>query len=497
LRASLITRGLACAVPLALLLYDLWLHQPFYVDDAFISLRYADRFLHGHGLTWNDGEAVEGYSNFLWVLLVSALGFFGTDLVLATKILGLACTLGAFATIAHYARALPAYITFLGLSVFSTSASVAIWSMSGMETPLVMLLLAWAVIMLLPLLSAYDGKRTVRVGILLGLLCWARPEGAMFTICFAAGLLLFSRVGFAARLKMLVILCAIPLGFFCAQLAFRLYYYHEWTANSALAKLSFSRYHTYAGLDYARDALISFLPVIAYILLNLRLARDTWRPNGLLLLIIAVLTTAIIFTGGDIFSNGYRFFVPLVPLIALLFMHGARAGFAAAGWLKESVLLCVVGISQLALQLYYPPHLDTGIHGLTQAWVEMGKALEKRFGPYQPLVATPAAGAIPYYSKLPSIDAFGLNDAYLTGHRFDEKMHFGSKMIGHELFDPDYIKMRRPDILMFDTPGLPTFCEQTDCHDLLNDYRVEELAMPQFKARIWVRKDSTRLGATN
>ena len=44
---------------------------PFFSDDAFVSLRYAERLLHGDGLTWTDGERVEGYSNLLWVLACS------------------------------------------------------------------------------------------------------------------------------------------------------------------------------------------------------------------------------------------------------------------------------------------------------------------------------------------------------------------------------------------------------------------------------------------
>src|SRR5690606_2465390 len=43
-------------------------YLPFMADDAFISLRYSERFLQGKGLTWNDGERVEGYSNITWVL---------------------------------------------------------------------------------------------------------------------------------------------------------------------------------------------------------------------------------------------------------------------------------------------------------------------------------------------------------------------------------------------------------------------------------------------
>lgn len=50
-----------------------WRYLPIFDDDAFISLRYADRLLNGHGLTWTDGQRVEGYSNILWILLIAAI----------------------------------------------------------------------------------------------------------------------------------------------------------------------------------------------------------------------------------------------------------------------------------------------------------------------------------------------------------------------------------------------------------------------------------------
>ena len=45
----------------------------FLTDDAFISFRYARNLLDGHGLVFNPGEYVEGYSNFLWILELTAL----------------------------------------------------------------------------------------------------------------------------------------------------------------------------------------------------------------------------------------------------------------------------------------------------------------------------------------------------------------------------------------------------------------------------------------
>jgi len=49
-------------------------------DDAFISLRYAQRLLDGQGLSWTEGPPVEGYSNLLWVLACALLAALGVDL---------------------------------------------------------------------------------------------------------------------------------------------------------------------------------------------------------------------------------------------------------------------------------------------------------------------------------------------------------------------------------------------------------------------------------
>src|SRR5579862_7427285 len=64
-------------------------YYPFFSDDALISLRYSQRLLAGHGLTWTDGTPVEGYTNLLWVLGVALFGGLGLDLVTAARILGL------------------------------------------------------------------------------------------------------------------------------------------------------------------------------------------------------------------------------------------------------------------------------------------------------------------------------------------------------------------------------------------------------------------------
>src|SRR5207245_1217429 len=56
--------------------------------DAWISFRYARNLLAGHGLVFNPGDAVEGYSNLLWVLLSATGMAAGLDPLLWARILG-------------------------------------------------------------------------------------------------------------------------------------------------------------------------------------------------------------------------------------------------------------------------------------------------------------------------------------------------------------------------------------------------------------------------
>ena len=69
------------------------LRYNFVSDDAFISLRYAANLLAGHGLVFNPGERVEGFTSPLWTLLLAGFGACGFDLLEAARALGLLCSI--------------------------------------------------------------------------------------------------------------------------------------------------------------------------------------------------------------------------------------------------------------------------------------------------------------------------------------------------------------------------------------------------------------------
>ena len=65
----------------------------FTIDDAYITFRYAGNLARGHGPVYNPGERVEGYTSFLWMLLMAVVSAIGWDPVIAAKVLGTACSL--------------------------------------------------------------------------------------------------------------------------------------------------------------------------------------------------------------------------------------------------------------------------------------------------------------------------------------------------------------------------------------------------------------------
>lgn len=70
-------------------------HNQFIQDDALITFRYSLNLANGLGPIWNEGERVEGYTNFLWMLLMTLPLLFKGDPVIFSKLLGLLCFIGS------------------------------------------------------------------------------------------------------------------------------------------------------------------------------------------------------------------------------------------------------------------------------------------------------------------------------------------------------------------------------------------------------------------
>jgi len=76
----------------------------FVQDDADIVFRYAEHLSRGEGLVWNVGERVEGYSSFLYTVLLGGTQRLGLDPVTTSHALGLAAFVGSLLTTFQAAR---------------------------------------------------------------------------------------------------------------------------------------------------------------------------------------------------------------------------------------------------------------------------------------------------------------------------------------------------------------------------------------------------------
>src|ERR1700678_572234 len=84
------------ALAVALSAHMIWQARSFYADDAYITLRYVERLLAGRGLTFTDGERVEGFTDPLWLFQIAALRAAGAPSVDASRVLGVVYVGGLF-----------------------------------------------------------------------------------------------------------------------------------------------------------------------------------------------------------------------------------------------------------------------------------------------------------------------------------------------------------------------------------------------------------------
>ncbi|MBM4363355.1 MAG: hypothetical protein FJ104_11785, partial [Deltaproteobacteria bacterium] len=492
-----------------LVLHAVLVYRPFFFDDSFISLRYARRFLDGQGLTWTDGERVEGYTNFLWVLLVAVIGFVTrAELVDVARIAGIACMGAALLGVLHAARPsraseiLPAAALLASLAI---SGPVAAWATGGLEQALLAALVSWGFALLLPVLAMdRPGFRALwPSGLLLGLAGLTRPDGILFAAIGAAGIVLargFRWASFGVALR----LGALPIALYAAQLLGRYAYYGSWVPNTFHAKAHANLPRLLAGIRYVLERpspqpLYAALPLI----LGAAVMVPASRRRVIVLILPALAYAAYVATiGGDIMPER-RHLVACTFLLALATIEPLRAlaasprrGAAVAAQVLSLALVAAFGAQQLR-----DPDRFAATR-MTWAWTgkPVGRFIRDAFGQQSPLLAVDAAGSTPYYAGVPALDMLGLNDAWLARH---PPANIGHGSLAHELGDARYVLRRAPDLVMFHMPPGSQKPEWRAGHDLVRLPEWKRLyQLVRFDTGgkkpvtlvVWVRRESGRIG---
>ena len=532
----------------AVLAVHAYQYLPFFADDAFISLRYAKRLNAGEGLTWTAGHPVEGYSNLLWILLIAGVGRLGVDLVIATRALALLCTIATLGAIVHATRSAgrrfgaPAII---GLATVALAGPVAAWTVGGLEQPLVAALLAWATVLSFPIIEMrrMRPRQVVWPSLLLGLLCLTRPDGPLFVATTISALLVMrvargrgvdlngasggggsrsgldagpadsadgrGRTQFGSRIGTLRIIAALlffPVILSLGQLCFRLVYYGEWLPNTALVKVSLTAHHFWRGADYLWRGFLSLCPVSAIaagVALVGLCVRE--RRGRFVLLLSHGLGWAgyVAIVGGDIFAS-WRHWIPLIVVMALSLAEGASLFGGRLPQGRWRMIFIAGSVAVFAVYFHVQWGNPQNQRARQERWQwdgrPVGLMLKKGFAAELPVHAVTAAGSLPYWSELPSIDMMGLNDYYLPRH---PPKTFGRGFLGHELGDGRYILDCRPDLVIFRRPtgrtrGTSIGGRQlSDAPEFQSSYTlVRFLARDpvEREALIWVRRNSEKIG---
>lgn len=414
------------AIILILAVVILFAHQLVFVnwtcDDSFISFRYAENLAQGNGLVFNPGERVEGFSNFLWVLILALASLLGIPVLWAAKILSVFISVLLIFLVFRTASSLglasvPACLCALFVS-FSTS--LAYYAMSGMETVAYAFFLLFVVYLNIRLETNHPSPhlRYLLYGTLLAA-ALIRPEGALFFLLTAACHVIkeiFSKEkhGWARTLKAPVIFGSLFIMF----LVFRYLYFNDIFPNTFYAKPpgTFTEYGANAFLQNFLNGLLSGTPLL--LILPARLLIKGRKKAYAYPLLICAGQVLFMTYSGDWMAFG-RFFLPILPIVACLIFalvgnmsagHDTKKtkGFSYAAAAALLVVYAGANIYQTQNAVrnrdVYPYFVLNASH-----LKELGSRLRDSF-PEQTRIALRRQGAVPYYSRMRSIDLLGLTD---------------------------------------------------------------------------------------
>jgi len=403
-------------------LFLFWLSAQIFsytIDDAYITFRYSKNLAAGFGPTYNPGlPPVEGYTTFLWMLLMTLPHFVGVNVATFSKIVGILLTCGTLALLS--------LLTFTLTRLFSLKARLffgafgafllamlpisAIHAIAGMETSLFIFLIGLMVFMVT--LGLLDGSRLLFWSPLVGLaIGMTRPEGNAIALLLLACGWFFSAP--AVRIK----LVWFGLGFYVLPGA--LYFLWRYLYYDLILPLPFYMkvLHgsgLFGGANEVGTYLLYLLPSISVLLLAaiLRLRKEHFAT-------LIPVVFLLIFYLFPVHAMGFnwRFIYPATPFISVLVAIGGITIFELLRGLIQSrkpwepILLAglfLIGLGNLDSLESTIRNQNFYADGIS-SYKTFGTLLSEYNNQHEMTVAIGDAGTVPYYSDWQVIDLFGLN----------------------------------------------------------------------------------------
>jgi arabinofuranosyltransferase len=300
-----------------------WAYGPHPLDDAFITYRYARHFAMGEGLVFNTGECVQGFTSPLFTLSLGLIGSLGAPIPAAGLAIAAVAGLATLALIIFGGRLAGDEVGgwFAALLVSLQLLWVALF-VGGMETTL----FSGVVLATLLVVAA---ERWRWVGVLVGVSCLIRPEGALLGV--AALVTVLWRAGWRAAVREVVIATVLAVPW----MVFAWLHFGSPVPQSAAAKrfahrdLAWSQvlFHHRLFWSYQPFALL-WMALAAVGAMALIRQRAAWVAVPLWM----GLHLAALVAGRAPVMNFAWYMVPLLPL---LFLLGVLGLCVCARWLAH------------------------------------------------------------------------------------------------------------------------------------------------------------------
>lgn len=453
------------------------------LDDANYSFRYAENWVLGRGLVFNEGERVEGYTNFLWVVILAA-GTWLTDFRphWIALVAGLASFAANVVVLARLGATLHRGTGWLPVAavLLALHTTFVAFATTGLETMFASLLVDLGLLALL-------GARPAAASTLLLLATMTRPDHALF---WGAGLLT-TLLGPDPRRALLRY--AVPLLPYAGYLAGKYAYYGSLLPNSYYVRAA-DEEHVQQGLVYGLTFLLGSHAwlLLAGFLASFALPATTDAQRVFRRFAAVAVPTWVAYVtwvGGDYIYG--RFYVVILPMLALGGERVVHTLRDRSAW-GAAALAGLFVASAWGLPLLDPRVARWGIAdepaGTDHTWRVLVEGDERRRSTVryalQDLVdaripvAVEGTGGFAYRTRLRVVEACGLVDPDIA-----TRARATGAMAGHEkcltrddLLDAGVrLSFTRSVFAMGPSPGLPTvegrpidaLCDDTACIHIL------------------------------
>lgn len=403
----------------------------FTIDDSWIGFRYSQNLADGKGLVWNEGERVDGATNFLWALTTAAIIKLGLGVEIGVKVLGILLSIlsiflmyGISKTILDKKNKTSEKWAVLAAIFFGLTPALAFWAVSGLGSSLYLAILLSAMYFFV---KEEKENWPYFSGIFFALLALTRPEGiAFFGICFLyrTWRVYKKEKTLKGLIKWAFLFLIIYLPFFIWKIG----YYGDILPSTFYAKKLLL-----GGTGYVLDFLLYVIPFILLGAISIALKPDKIKTLLAIMFLIPLLVTLNI---APLSGPYYRFVIASFPFIYLLAVSGIKEICEIANKKKIIVAVAIIALLLFVLlnpltikkmNIYAKNHMES-----QDELVDLGKWLRENV-PEDSLLVTEHGGAIPYYSKLKTIEMWGLLD----------------KKMSREGIDIEYILSKEPEIFIF------------------------------------------------